>query len=165
MNAAVQPGAAEVRRMRESDLPGVVGVERRAYDFPWTLAVFRDCMRVGYGCWVLLADGRVTGHLVMSMVAGEAHVLNLCVDPERHGSGYGRMLLETGLDHARRLGVETVFLEVRPSNTRAVDLYRRTGFCEVGVRPEYYPVRQGKREDALILALEIGSAGHDGEQK
>ena len=157
MSAVVTPEASEMRRMRENDLPEVLAIERSAYDFPWTATVFRDCMRVGYGCWVQVLGERMTGYLVMSVVAGEAHVLNLCVDPAVHGQGHGRSLLATGLTHAARLGAETAFLEVRPSNHRAVNLYRRAGFCEVGVRPDYYPVPGGRREDALILALELTS--------
>lgn len=157
MNAVVAPDSPEMRRMREHDLQEVLAIERHAYDFPWTAAVFRDCMRVGYGCWVLINSERVSGYLVMSVVAGEGHVLNLCVDPGSHGRGFGRMLLESGLEHARRLGAETVFLEVRPSNHRAVNLYHRNGFCEVGMRPQYYPVAGGRREDALILARDLGA--------
>nr|WP_216110693.1 ribosomal protein S18-alanine N-acetyltransferase [Aquisalimonas asiatica] len=153
----------EMRRMREHDVPEVLAIERSAYAFPWTAAVFRDCLRVGYGCWVLLNEGRVSGYLVMSVVAGEGHVLNLCVDPACHGRGFGRQLLESGIEHARRLGAETVFLEVRPSNRRAVDLYYRNGFCEVGVRPQYYPVAGGRREDALILARDLGSVSQAGQ--
>ncbi|WP_290648616.1 ribosomal protein S18-alanine N-acetyltransferase [Aquisalimonas sp.] len=157
MNAVVTtPDVAELRRMREHDLPEVLTIERSAYYFPWTASVFRDCMRVGYGCWVLVADGRVRGYLVMSVVAGEGHVLNICVDPECHGQGYGRTLLGAALDHAARLGAATVFLEVRPSNRRAVELYMQNGFCEVGMRPQYYPVQGGRREDALILARDLG---------
>lgn len=155
MSAVVRPQAPEVRRMREQDLPEVVAIERQAYDFPWTPTVFRDCMRVGYGCWVLVNEERPAGYLVMSVVAGEGHILNICIDPARHGEGLGRFLLAAGIDHARRLGAETLFLEVRPSNSRAVELYHCAGFCEVGVRPEYYPVTTGRREDALILALQL----------
>ncbi len=160
MSAVVQAPAPEVRRMREQDLSDVVAIERRAYDFPWTPTVFRDCMRVGYGCWVLIAEERLVGYLVMSVVAGEGHVLNICIDPARHGKGLGRFLLAAGIDHAKRLGAETLFLEVRPSNTRAVNLYERAGFCEVGVRPEYYPVTAGRREDAMILALQLTGVRH-----
>ena len=163
MNAVVSQSAPDVRRMRETDLSRVVAVERRAYAFPWTPGVFRDCMRVGYSCWVLVADCEVSGHLILSQVAGEAHVLNLCVAPEAHRRGYGQCLLSTAVGHARERGASTLFLEVRPSNNAALSLYRRNGFCEVGLRPGYYPVRQGQREDALILALEIGSPFGDAD--
>ncbi len=152
MSAVLSPGEHGIRRMRESDLSWVLEVERAAYDFPWTEGVFRDCLRVGYGCWVL-HDARATaGHLVMSVVAGEAHVLNLCVHPGRQGQGLGAELLEYGLSAASRLGAEMAFLEVRPSNLPAIRLYERAGFGEVGIRKSYYPAPGGAREDALILA-------------
>ncbi len=155
MSAVVEQGQEPSRRMREQDLTRVLEIERRAYDFPWTAGVFRDCMRVGYGCWVGLSADTVVGYLILSVVAGEAHVLNLCIDPARHGEGHGARLLEAGLDHAARLGAESIFLEVRPSNRPALQLYERRGFCEVGMRPGYYPVIGGRREDALILARQL----------
>lgn len=153
MSAVLSPGAdADIRRLRETDLRDVLRIERSAYAFPWTEGVFRDCLRVGYGCWGRDSGSGVAGYLIQSVAAGEAHVLNLCVDPARHGQGIGRELLEHGLYTAARLGAETVFLEVRPSNTRAVRLYEKLGFGEVGIRPGYYPLPGGRREDAMILA-------------
>ncbi|MEX0729269.1 MAG: ribosomal protein S18-alanine N-acetyltransferase [Aquisalimonadaceae bacterium] len=152
MSAVLRPGTGDVRRMREEDLREVLRIERDAYPFPWTNGVFRDCLRVGYGCWVREYEGRLAGYLIQSVAAGEAHVLNLCVDPALHRQGLGRELLEHGLYTAARLGAETVFLEVRPSNRAAVRLYERLGFGEVGIRPGYYPQPGGRREDAMILA-------------
>lgn len=152
MSAVRSPSDPAVRLMRDRDLPDVLRIERRAYDYPWTEGVFRDCVRVGYGCWVLECDGVPAGYLILSVAAGEAHVLNLCVDPAMHGRGLGRMLLEHGLSAAVSLRAGTVFLEVRPSNTPAVRLYERMDFVEVGIRPGYYPSPGGCREDAAILA-------------
>lgn len=152
MSAVLKPGTDEVRRMLEADLRQVLQIERRAYPFPWTYGVFRDCVRVGYGCWVRELKGRPAGYLILSAAAGEAHVLNVCVDPSLHGQGIGRELMEHGLYTASRLGAETVFLEVRPSNAAALRLYERLEFTEVGIRPGYYPLPGGRREDAMILA-------------
>ncbi|MCC5811574.1 MAG: ribosomal protein S18-alanine N-acetyltransferase [Ectothiorhodospiraceae bacterium] len=152
MSAVLSPGEHVIRRMRDNDLPWVLRVERASYDFPWTEGVFRDCLRVGYGCWVLHDARSIAGHLILSVVAGEAHVLNLCVHPDQQGRGLGAQLLEYGLSAASRLGAEMVFLEVRPSNQVAVRLYERAGFGEVGLRKSYYPAPGGAREDALILA-------------
>jgi [ribosomal protein S18]-alanine N-acetyltransferase len=140
--------------MRREDLDEIMGVEVRAYPFPWTEGIFRDCMRVGYSCWVMNNAERLVGYAVMSMAAGECHILNLCVRPECQGRGYGRLLLRALLDHAQRNRVETAFLEVRPSNTPAVHLYLSEGFNEVGLRQRYYPADNG-REDALVLAKSL----------
>ena len=140
--------------MTDKDIDKVMSIEQRAYSHPWTAGIFRDCMRVGYYCQVIVVDGEIVGYGVLTLGAGEAHVLNLCVDPDLQGRGLGRAMLEHLLDAARRLHADTVLLEVRPSNKAALHLYQAVGFSEVGVRNAYYPDHDG-REDALILALPL----------
>ncbi|WP_149196541.1 ribosomal protein S18-alanine N-acetyltransferase [Luteimonas suaedae] len=140
--------------MRVDDLAEVMAIELRAYPFPWTSGIFRDCLRAGYPAWVLHDQGRIIGYGVLSVAAGEAHVLNLCVDPEVQGQGHGRRLLRALLRIARDQGVVRVFLEVRPSNPQAIALYHDEGFNEIGRRPRYYPAMRG-REDAIVMAIEL----------
>jgi len=147
-----------LRPMREDDLDAVHAIEIRAYEFPWTPGIFRDCLRADYPSWVLIEDGRVLGYFLMSVAAGEAHVLNVCVAPEAHGCGHGRRMLRALLSIARGRGAERVFLEVRPSNPGAIALYHSEGFNEIGRRPRYYPARGG-REDALVMAIELLGEG------
>jgi ribosomal-protein-alanine acetyltransferase len=146
----------KLRPMREADLQAVMAIERRAYEYPWSEGIFRDCLRIGYGCWVMEKDGMIQGYGVMSVAEGESHILNLCVQPQMQGQGLGRKLLEHLLTQSRRLGVDTALLEVRPSNIRAIKLYRDMGFNEVGMRQDYYPAKND-REDALILAINLTS--------
>jgi ribosomal-protein-alanine N-acetyltransferase len=140
--------------MREDDLVAVQAVEERAYEFPWTSGIFRDCLRADYPAWVLEEDGVVLGYVLMSVAAGEAHILNVCVAPEHQGRGLGRKLVRAIMHVARGRGVERVFLEVRPSNVGAIALYHDEGFNEIGRRPRYYPAKDG-REDAIVMAMEI----------
>jgi ribosomal-protein-alanine N-acetyltransferase len=140
--------------MREADIDDVLYIERGAYAFPWSEGIFRDCLRVGYSCWVLEDGGAMVGYGIMSVGAGESHILNLCIGPGEQGRGLGRYLLEHLLAVARDHHARTTMLEVRPSNAPALRLYNNMGFNEVGVRRGYYPDRHG-REDALVLALEL----------
>lgn len=156
MAAVVKP-AIQVRAMRSEDLARVSELEIASYEFPWSLGVFADCLRVGHPCWVLCVDTHVAGYGILSMGAGEAHVLNLCIGPDHRGHGLGRHLLRRLLDVARWNGAERVFLEVRPSNPSAKALYDSTGFVQIGKRPRYYPARDG-REDAIVMVLELGPA-------
>ena len=160
MSAAIDSLPVDVRPMREGDLPRVAEIERGAYEFPWSPGVFRDCLRVGYNCWVLEVDGEVQSYGIMSVAAGESHVLNLCVSTGWQGCGLGRRMLDRLLEVARDHHADTMLLEVRPSNPRAQALYRSMGFNEVGVRRAYYPARQG-REDALLLARDLGGPRRD----
>ncbi len=148
------PAAVGMRPMRESDLPAVMEIELRAYPFPWTMGIFRDCLQAGYRGWTMHRDARLVGYGVVSVAADEAHILNLCVDPVEQGAGLGRRLLQALLRVARGEGAQRVFLEVRPSNPHAIALYHDTGFNEIGRRPRYYPAHGG-REDAIVMALEL----------
>ncbi|HZH44628.1 MAG TPA: ribosomal protein S18-alanine N-acetyltransferase [Lysobacter sp.] len=159
MNAHLRPApdplvGTALRPMREDDLERVHAIETLAYAFPWSMGIFRDCLRADYPAWVLLREDALVGYFLMSLAAGEAHVLNICIAPEWQGQGYGRRLLRALLQIARSRGAERVFLEVRPSNPAAIALYHSEGFNEIGRRPRYYPAFSG-REDAIVMAMEL----------
>ena len=140
--------------MREQDLHRVLVIERAAYGFPWSEGIFRDCLQVGYCCWVVEIDDVVEAYGIMQVAVGEAHVLNLCVDPQAHGQGLGRAMLRCLLQVAREHGASSAYLEVRPTNAHALALYRSEGFRTVGSRRAYYPSDDG-REDAFILSCHL----------
>jgi [ribosomal protein S18]-alanine N-acetyltransferase len=156
MSAAVHP-RTEIRLMQPADLKSVAAVERAAYQYPWSLGIFRDCLLAGYYCLVLEVGGSLTGYGIMSVAAGEAHLLNLCVHPNAQRLGYGRRLLSALMLRAVEAGADRVFLEVRPSNRIALLLYASVGFEQVGIRPAYYQAESG-REDAVILAATLQPA-------
>lgn len=140
------------RTMTPSDLAQVADIERRSYEFPWSHGVFRDCLLAGYTCVVLDRGEVLVGYSILSVAAGEAHILNLCVDPNARALGYGDRLLEEILIRAKAVSVKQVFLEVRPSNVHAISLYRKKGFRQIAERPAYYQAHDG-REDAAVLSL------------
>ncbi len=143
-----------IRDMTHDDLAMVSDIERRSYEFPWSHGVFRDCLLAGYQNIVLIRDDVVAGYGVLSIAAGEAHILNICVEPEHRARGYGEKLLDEILFRARTAGVRQIFLEVRPSNETAIALYRKKGFHQVANRPSYYQAQHG-REDAAVLAKKL----------
>ena len=155
MNAKPAPVAPRLRRLREDDIDAVMQIELRAYPFPWTPGNFRDCLRAGYAMWVLEDEAGLVGYAAASVQAGEAHLLNLCIDPELQSRGQGRRLLRAMRQVARGQGAERMFLEVRPSNPQAIALYHAEGFNEIGRRPRYYPDHDGRREDAIVMAIEL----------
>ena len=145
-----------LRPMHIGCLDQVIEIERRAYAFPWTEGIFRDCLNVGYSAWVVSSPtDEVLAYAVMSMAVGEAHVLNLCVEPAYHQQGLGRFLLTHLQELARSAGMDIMLLEVRKSNAAAIALYQAMGFHKLGVRKAYYPAREGS-EDALLLGYNLG---------
>jgi len=142
------------RRMLLSDIDRVMKVEREVYEFPWTERIFSDCIRVGYLCWLALRGQDIVGHAIISVVAGESHMLNLSIAREHQRRGYGRQFIEFLVEEARARDAQTMLLEVRPSNIAAINCYNAAGFNEIGSRKDYYPAPDG-REDALLFAKQL----------
>ena len=141
----------EIRTMNYADLNSVLTVEKKAYPHPWTLGIFRDCLRIGYNAWVMTLDKKIIGYGIVMLSPGEAHILNICVGPDYQKKGLGRYLLRYILKKSKHTDIDMVLLEVRRSNAAAQQLYQSEGFHELGVRKAYYPADNG-REDAIILA-------------
>ena len=146
----VEFSSVEIRPMHELDVPVIVAIERAAYQFPWSEGIFRDCLRVGYVCRVVDVAGDTAGYGIMSVGAGEAHILNVCIREDYRSRGFARRVLLYLLERARASGMREAFLEVRPSNVAAARLYESMGFEQVGVRRGYYQATGG-REDAAVL--------------
>jgi len=141
----------DIRTMHYPDLKAVIKVEERSYPHPWTLGIFRDCLRTGYHAWVMTLDDEVIGYGIVMLSPGEAHILNICIDPDYQGKGLGRHLLNYLVKQSNQTDVDMILLEVRRSNENAQQLYLSEGFHELGIRKAYYPADNG-REDAIILA-------------
>lgn len=153
MAAVLEPGYA-IRPMRKADVDAVHAIEQRSYPYPWSKGIFSDCLRIGYCCRVAEWNGRLGGYAILSVAAGESHLLNLCVAPDHRRRGLGQSMLDGLIVDARLLGAGRLFLEVRPSNEPAIALYRGNGFRVIGRRPDYYPTDSG-REDALVMVRHL----------
>ena len=145
---------AEFFPMNERDLDTVSALEASLQPFPWSRGNFADSLAVGHSAWVLRLGGDLIGFSVVMVVIDEAHLLNIGVAQRYQGQGYGARMLRHAMENARLNQATKLFLEVRPSNERAVELYRHFGFRQIGQRKGYYPATIG-REDALIFDKEL----------
>ncbi len=147
--------APDYSPLSEADLEWVVENECDLHPFPWTYGNFVDSLAAGYSSWVMRVGGQPVAYAVMLLVLDEAHLLNISVARSRHGEGLGGAFLGHLFLEAKARGASQFFLEVRPSNTRALALYRRCGFTAVGRRKRYYPAADGGREDAIVMRLDL----------
>ena len=149
------PFPGEIRPMTATDLEAIAAIETAANPFPWTAGIFADCLRVGYPAWVYAEQDLVQGFCIVSLNVYECHLLNLCVAPREQGRGIGTLLLRHALGIVSQGEPERMILEVRASNTRAARLYHDLGFRRIGLRKGYYRGHDGRREDALVLAIAL----------
>lgn len=137
--------------MGVADIDEVFAVETDVYPHPWTRGNFSDSLASGYNGWTLRDGGALVGYFLLMTAVDEAHLLNVAVAAGRQREGIGRFLLDKIVACARGLSMESILLEVRPSNLRALKIYERYGFAEIGRRKNYYPAHHGQREDAIVM--------------
>lgn len=151
--ASSAPDRLALRPMVAADVDEVHALECSVFPHPWSRANFIDSLASGYDAWVAREDGNglLAGYFLLMYAVDEAHLLDVAVAGPRQGAGLGRFLLDRIAARARGQGMESVLLEVRPSNERALRVYRRYGYAEIGRRKGYYPAHEGRREDAIVM--------------
>lgn len=140
----------QVSPMTAEDVPQILAIEEKVYSHPWTDTIFKDCLRVGYTCWVCKKDNHTVGYLILSIAVEEMHILNLCIHPDQQRMNLGTLMIQQAEKLARQNNAEKSFLEVRPSNVGAIRLYQKQGYEQIGLRKDYYPANDG-REDAIVM--------------
>ena len=144
----------DYRLLEKSDIPQIMMLERSAHSHPWRQSSFEDCLKGRQKCWLAECKGSLVGYVVVTHGGGDAELLNISVSPDYQRKGIGRCLLK----HAVRCvkdKADMLFLEVRVSNQKAIALYQKEDFFEVGQRRNYYPTVNG-HEDALLMARQLG---------
>lgn len=143
-----------ISTLSTADLTKAWHIEKRAHAFPWSEQTLASNQGERYCNYQLSVDGEMAAFAITQVVLDEATLFNIAVDPAYQRRGLGRALLEHVIDEVEKLGVVTLWLEVRASNVAAIALYESVGFNEATIRRNYYPTADG-REDAIIMALPI----------
>ena len=132
-------------------------IEMHSYSNPWPLDAFKRELKLPFSR-ILVArntdvDGPpMLGYVVVWIIRGEAHILNLAVHHDARRQGVASTLLNSAIEAARMQTADILYLEVRRSNSAAQKLYEGFGFKQVGMRPRYY---EDNREDALVMLLDL----------
>jgi ribosomal-protein-alanine N-acetyltransferase len=142
-----------------ADLDTLVAIESAAYPFPWSRGNFIDSLNAGYLARKRIdANGQWLGYFIAMPGVQEVHLLNLTVAPPHQRRGHARAMLDELVRESHALGAQRLWLEVRTSNQRAQQLYRRYGFRDVGLRRGYYPAGTLARENAIVMSLLLDGA-------
>ena len=150
------PASLLMATMRAQDVEEVLAIENQAYPFPWTRGNFLDSLNSRYDAWVVREpDGLIAGYFLAMPVVDEMHLLNITVRLTLQGKKLGRLLLNKVIALTREAKMQSILLEVRPSNPRALAFYQHVGFQQIGIRKNYYPSTGAKREDAIVMRLMI----------
>jgi [ribosomal protein S18]-alanine N-acetyltransferase len=145
------------QKTSNADIKQLLLIENSCHSHPWSEKTFKSCIGGRYfGEYATQNNDQIIGFYVGEHVAGEATLMDICVEPSLQGKGYGKALLLQFLQHVKMLAATKVFLEVRASNISAQMLYMNHDFIEINRRTGYYPSAKGfGYEDAIVMCLTI----------
>ncbi len=141
-----------ISSLQPSDWALAYAIETRSHAYPWSEQTFQSNQGERFLNLRAECDGQLAGFAICQVVLDEASLFNLAVDPAFQRRGIGRQLLSELTEQLLARQVTTLWLEVRESNSAAIQLYQSLDFNEVSRRRNYYPTPTG-REDALLMAL------------
>lgn len=157
--AARSSGSILFRPMTLSDVPQVHAIDQASFSMPWPERSYHYELTQNANSILWVAEvipehsdvpRRIIGMIVVWLVVDEAHVATLAVHPDFRGQGLSNRLLALGLRSAIVRGAVDSTLEVRASNLKAIKLYEKFGYLEVGQRPRYY---RDNNEDAILMTV------------
>ncbi len=138
--------------MTEEYVEGIAQLEKQCFSDPWSANSISSELKNPLSLWIVAVDGKnIAGYVGSQSVMGWADMMNLAVHPDYRRQGVGEALINTLIRRLKDNDVTCLTLEVRKSNTPAIDLYTKLDFVQVGCRPGYY---HNPKEDALILRKE-----------
>jgi ribosomal-protein-alanine N-acetyltransferase len=141
--------------MTPDDLDAVIAIEQTAYSHPWSRGNLRDSLNPLFEAQCLWLHGELLGYFLAMRGFEEMHLLNITVAPAHQRQGWGHMMLDALTLMSRQAGAQWLWLEVRQSNQRALQVYTRYGFKQVSIRKDYYPSGRLQREHAVVMSLKL----------
>ena len=139
----------DFRYAMNSDLTEVKAIEQLTSHYPWSDKLLDESINK---LLVITQKQEIIGFAVVALVAQQAELHLIAIRPKAQSQGYGQLILALIIE-SMPASIESFFLEVRVSNCRAIRLYQRLGFVQIGERKDYYRNGLGT-EDAIIMARE-----------
>lgn len=145
-----------IRPYTMADFDNLLSLEQATFPHPQSASQLQSLLKSPSMSWVVLKNHHLVGFAIVRAVLDEAELLDIAVDEAWQGQGIADALLDTCLHELQQQGVTSLYLEVRASNDRAINFYRRHRFEEQGRRKNYYHAGDQPREDAVLMVRPIG---------
>ena len=143
-----------IKPMTQADIENVIAIEAASYgEHHWSKESFFNELSNELAKYYCAFDnnGNLMGYAGTWQILEEAHLTNIAVSPDFRRRKVAESWLAVVIDECRKNGIKYITLEVRVSNTPAINLYEKYGFKSLGTRKGYY---QNNNEDALIMWTE-----------
>jgi ribosomal-protein-alanine N-acetyltransferase len=142
----------KISLMGLNDLEEAYKIELEVNPSPWKYETFLSSFEVGHKGLICMHDSKILGFVIFSPINPEAHILSISVRKKMQSKGIGTLLLQSMLEQCKAMNYKKILLEVRVSNTLAINFYEKFGFSKDAIRDNYY---KDNSEDALLMSLQI----------
>ena len=139
----------EIRILKSEDLEQIAEIEKLCFGEPWSENSLELLLRDGNFGVAAIEEGRVVGYVGVISAPPEGEITNVATHPDFRRRGVGEGILEALKREAGDRGIESLYLEVRRSNSPARGLYEKMGFAVIGERKGFY---KNPKEDAVLMA-------------
>ncbi|MBQ2744750.1 MAG: ribosomal protein S18-alanine N-acetyltransferase [Lachnospiraceae bacterium] len=142
-----------VRKMKTDDIHEVVCIEKECFSLPWSEKAFEESLALPYGIFFVAEHGNeIAGYVGVYRMGDECDITNVAVSYVHRRIGIGKKLLEEVEKYAMDNGIQSITLEVRESNTPAINLYKAMRYKNIGIRKNFY---EKPTENAIIMVRQF----------
>lgn len=143
-----------IHPLQKEHVDAMYAIESIAHSHPWSKSSLADCFAPLYRILGIFDGEQLLGFAIVQQIVDEVTLHDICVKPDEMGKGLGKLLLDDVIQQAIQHHGACIFLEVRVSNLPAINLYKKAGFEQNGLRKNYYPTPSGK-EDAVLMIKQL----------
>lgn len=141
----------EITKMELYDLEQISDRLKEDFDDFWTVNTLKQEIenKTGLNSYYIVAkqNSEIVGFAGAINIIDEINIMNVVVRKDKRKLGIGSALLENIFEIAKKLQAKTITLEVNEKNTCAINLYKKYGFKQVGLRKKYY----NNTDDAILM--------------
>ncbi|NLC94124.1 MAG: ribosomal protein S18-alanine N-acetyltransferase [Bacilli bacterium] len=135
------------------DFNEIMEIEEKAFAYPYPIDLFIfDFEHHPYSeYYKLMLDDQIIGYCGLWIIFEDVQITTIAVHPDYQGKGYGDKMMEFIINYVKELGCRNITLEVRVSNNKAINFYKKHQFEIVGLRKQYYE----NGEDAYLMKRDL----------
>ena len=140
----------DVVLLSEEYVKELAELEKICFSDPWSETMFLGDLQSEYTCYFGTFDESriLIGYAGMWMSVDGGEITNVAVHPDYRRRGIACALINNLIKICEVNNMQFLNLEVRESNCKAISLYNKLGFENVGLRKNYY---KNPTENAVLM--------------
>ena len=155
----IKPISISYNKLSLNDTDSIILIENQNSHNPWSKnQIIESILNPTNLCYSISINNQIIGFLMAMSAIDTADILNISINKDYQGKGYGKKLLHNLIKKLKDRTIGQLILEVRKSNQAAITFYLKHGFEEISLRKNYYMINSkhpNQKEDGIIMRLKF----------